>query len=278
ITNSTPKDGGLDSPGCTAIFLLHYTSGMASSLWWLLLSLAWYLAAGCKWGHEAIAACSTYFHLLAWGLPALLSCLALALGHVSGDELTGLCRVAGAPAPSRMAAILSVAPLALCLVLGSSLIAAGFVSLFRIRRAVRASGRATAPLDKLMARLGVYAFLHTLPATGLLTCAAYEVILGTSWAQRAATEPCNDNDCSLEHSIPHLEAFLLKSVLELGVGVTSGVWVWSSKTLLAWGRLCTRCCGLTRPAQGKVVDGPKGRNGSTAESAIWLDSDRAGFA
>ena len=40
---------------CTAVFLLVYFFGMASSIWWVILSFTWFLAAGLKWGQEAIA-------------------------------------------------------------------------------------------------------------------------------------------------------------------------------------------------------------------------------
>ncbi|KAK7938554.1 hypothetical protein WMY93_001880 [Mugilogobius chulae] len=38
---------------CTLVFLLIYFFGMASSIWWVVLSFTWFLAAGLKWGSEA---------------------------------------------------------------------------------------------------------------------------------------------------------------------------------------------------------------------------------
>ncbi|KAB0404595.1 hypothetical protein E2I00_017042, partial [Balaenoptera physalus] len=35
------------------------------SIWWVILSLTWFLAAGMKWGNEAIAGYAQYFHLAA---------------------------------------------------------------------------------------------------------------------------------------------------------------------------------------------------------------------
>ncbi|TNN18737.1 Frizzled-5 [Schistosoma japonicum] len=40
---------------CSIVFLLTYVFGMASSVWWVILTLTWFLAAGLKWGTEAIA-------------------------------------------------------------------------------------------------------------------------------------------------------------------------------------------------------------------------------
>ncbi|KPJ07431.1 Frizzled-2 [Papilio machaon] len=51
---------------CTLVFILVYFFGMASSIWWVVLSFAWFLAAGLKWGNEAIAGHAQYYHLAAW--------------------------------------------------------------------------------------------------------------------------------------------------------------------------------------------------------------------
>jgi frizzled protein 1/7 len=55
------------------------------------------LAAGLKWGHEAIEANSQYFHLAAWAVPAIKTITILAMGKVEGWCLFtsfGICSVA----------------------------------------------------------------------------------------------------------------------------------------------------------------------------------------
>lgn len=51
----------------------------------MVLTLTWFLAAGLKWGHEAIEANSHYFHLAAWGVPGVMTISILALGKVEGE-------------------------------------------------------------------------------------------------------------------------------------------------------------------------------------------------
>lgn len=73
---------------CTIMFIGLYYFGMASFLWWVILALTWFLAAGLKWGHEAIEANSQYFHLIAWAVPAVKTILILAIGKIEGNFFT----------------------------------------------------------------------------------------------------------------------------------------------------------------------------------------------
>lgn len=61
-----------------------YFCCMAAFAWWSCLALAWFLAAGLKWGHEAIENKSHLFHLAAWAIPALQTISVLALAKVEG--------------------------------------------------------------------------------------------------------------------------------------------------------------------------------------------------
>lgn len=80
---------GTKNEGCTILFMLTYFFTMASSIWWVILTLTWLLAAGLKWGHEAIESNSQYFHLAAWAVPAIKTITIIALGSIDGDTLSG---------------------------------------------------------------------------------------------------------------------------------------------------------------------------------------------
>lgn len=221
---------------CTLVFLLVYFFGMASSIWWVILSFTWFLAAGLKWGNEAIAGYSQYFHLAAWFIPTLKSVGVLVMQAVDGDPVAGICYVGSTNADNLRLFVLG--PLLVYLLLGTSFLLGGFVSLFRIRNVIKQQGgRAkTNKLEKLMIRIGIFSVLYTVPAIIVIGCHLYESSLQEEWISPLVC-PCR------EHVIrPHYSITLLKYFMALAVGITSGVWIWSGKTLGSWRRLWGRLC------------------------------------
>ncbi|PVD28126.1 hypothetical protein C0Q70_10708 [Pomacea canaliculata] len=181
---------GLESTWCIIVFLILYFFGMASSIWWVVLTLTWFLAAGRKWGQEAIEALSSYFHLAAWAIPAIQTIVILTMRRVDGDELTGMCYVGNQDIVALTGFVL--VPLIIYLIVGTVFILAGFRMNF------------------------------------------------DSWQREARRRPCLPSyDCPLEHAIPTVEVYMLKIFMSLVVGITSGMWIWSSKTVSSWKNFCS---------------------------------------
>lgn len=222
---------------CTLVFLLVYFFGMASSIWWVVLSFTWFLAAGLKWGNEAIAGYAQYFHLAAWLIPTLQSVAVLVSTAVDGDPVAGICYVGNMNMENLRRFVL--APLLVYLLLGTTFLFAGFVSLFRIRSVIKQQGGAGAgskadKLEKLMIRIGIFSVLYTVPATIVIGCYLYENAFQSEWLAGLAC-PCAHQ--SLTRSRPLYSVLMLKYFMALAVGITSGVWIWSGKTLDSWRRL-----------------------------------------
>ncbi|XP_056145584.1 frizzled-5 [Lampris incognitus] len=221
---------------CTLVFLLIYFFGMASSIWWVVLSFTWFLAAGMKWGSEAIEGYSQYFHLAAWLIPSAKSIAVLALSSVDGDPVAGICYVGNQNLENLRGFVL--APLVVYLFTGSLFLLAGFVSLFRIRSVIKQGGTKTDKLERLMIRIGLFTVLYTVPATIVVACLVYEQHYRPGWEQALA---CS---CVLEHRRlgmgPDYAVFMLKYFMCLVVGITSGVWIWSGKTVVSWRRFAAR--------------------------------------
>lgn len=222
---------------CTTVFLLIYFFGMASSIWWVVLAFTWFLAAGLKWGNEAITGLSTWFHLASWLIPTLQTIAVLVMAAVDGDSVVGICYVGNQNINNLRGFVL--APLFIYLVLGSCFLMAGFVSLFRIRNVIKQQGRTkTEKLEKLMIRIGVFSVLYTVPATIVIGCYFYEQLYFEQW-QDALVCPCSE----YRGKRPNYQALMLRYFMTLLVGITSGFWIWSGKTLDSWRWLYQRILG-----------------------------------
>lgn len=266
---------GLDNANCAAVFLLLYYFGMAGSLWWVVLNVGWFLAAGLGWPHESIEVYSSYFHLVAWAVPAIQSIAVIVLRDVAGDELTGLCYVDGSR--SRQTALgLVVLPSAAFLLLGLAFLVAGFATASCSRRrrlqrrqrppvaaaATDAGSAAGVPLtaaaptaassiaavkaakvESLTARVGVYSVIYSVPAACLVACHLYEYANRTSWYEAAAAGPAVGGSAES----PRVEVIMLRIFASLATGVISGLCVVSGQTLQGWSALCRRRTRRHRP-------------------------------
>ena len=121
--------------------------------------------------------------------------------------------------------------------------------MFRIRNDLRNDGTNIRKLEKLMAKIGVFSVLYTVPATCVIGCYFYEHMNMEQWRGIAMNTRCspiaegpNEGhlECSLQASIPSVEVFMLKIFMCLVVGTTSGMWVWSTKSLNSWSTFCAR--------------------------------------
>ncbi|PAA79450.1 hypothetical protein BOX15_Mlig015074g1 [Macrostomum lignano] len=233
---------------CAAVFLLLYSSWLAGLLWWLALTICWYLCAVKKWAHEALSAKSVWMHLAAWGLPLLLSVLLLVLHRIEADELTHLCVVDGSQ-PFNLVAFV-IGPCAGSLLLGLGFLTCGLCSSVTVRDSLKWSGNlGFRRLEKLMTKISLFSFLFVLPTLCVLSAAFYELAERPGWAAslRAvlAKPHCAEAsglrldlgaDCSPERR-PSSALYMLKVFMSLAAGLPAGLVVWvNGKSLEAWRR------------------------------------------
>lgn len=146
-----------------------------------------------------------------------------------------------------------LAPLTVYLVLGTIFLFLGFVSLFRIRTAMKHDGTKTDKLEKLMLRIGIFSVLYLVPALTVLVCLFYEQVNFDHWMvswHRQICEKSPNNSylirCPLDGNDdrkPSFYMFMLKYLSSLIVGISSSVWMWSSKTVSSWKELFHRLKG-----------------------------------
>lgn len=233
---------------CTILFMVLYFFSMSACIWWVVLTLTWFLAAGLKWGHEAIEANSQYFHLAAWAIPAIKTITILALGKVDGDILSGVCYV-GIWNVDAMRVFVLI-PLCIYLVFGIIFLSSGFVSLFRIRTVMKHDGTRTDKLEKLMIRIGIFSVLYIFPALVVIACLIYEHLYFDDWMLTWISDMCKKPKyaipCPRETPTtvrPMFEVFMIKYLMTMIVGITSSVWIWSGKTVHSWKVFFNRLMG-----------------------------------
>jgi len=240
---------------CSVVFAVLYFFGMAASIWWVVLALTWFLAAGLKWGREAIESHAAYFHLAAWAMPAVQTAAALGTNSIGGDPVVGVCVAGVVGGPATAARVFVLAPLGVYLTVGGCFMLAGVVALFRIRAAMRHDGSQTAKLERLMVRIGVFGVLYAVPAAVVIACHAHEQSSWPRWIRRwyaqtacvaddVTCQPDDADDADTDaDDRPEFAVFVVKYIMTLLVGITSGFWIWSNKTLAAWRGLYARLCG-----------------------------------
>lgn len=226
---------GMDSTLCILMFLIQYYFITASHIWWLVLTLTWYLAASRKWSLEALNSIACYFHLFTWAIPAVLTIAILVTGKVDSNELTGMCFVGN---HDRWALLLYVIiPFGLLLVVGVIFLLAGFAALLQIRTNLKTQedGANIRKLEKLMAKIGIFAILYTVSSVCVLGAYMHESLNIDAWRCLA-----QNSQGELSDSIPTVEIFILKIAMSLLVGVVISMWVLSSKTIKSCEKKCCR--------------------------------------
>lgn len=79
---------------CVVVFVLVYYSLMAAMVWFVILTYAWHMSFQALGKiQDRIDKKGSYFHLIAWCLPLVLTVTIMALGEIDGNSITGICFV-----------------------------------------------------------------------------------------------------------------------------------------------------------------------------------------
>lgn len=233
---------------CFIQFFLIYYFLMASFLWWVVLNLTWLLAAGLKWGHEAISYFAKFFHLVAWVLPAAFFVVITATNDIDGDRLANICFVGNFK--TRTLQMYVIGPLVVFYLFGMTFLGLGLVSMYSVRRELHHTGKKTDKLETLMIRIGLFSVLYSIPATVLISCFLYENFERPKWEDNyvrdcfAGDYHCLSDGKTYAPDQHHLVIKDIKYLMMLVTGLSTGFWVLLSfKTASRWGDilLCRWC-------------------------------------
>lgn len=215
-TQFTILDGS-GNIGCATTFLLMYLFYMAQSIWWVMMTLTWFLCGGVKWKTDAVKSCSVYFHIAAWGVPCGKTVVILMLRKIDVDELTGLCYVGNRFENISALREFVVGPLFTYLIMGTTFLVAGFVALFKIRPVSNCNSTTENSPDSKTEQpvlpIGIFAALHTILSTVILASYFYEYVNKESWFTKVGSPGAN------------FEVFLLRLIMVFAVGLLSALWI-----------------------------------------------------
>ena len=79
-----PKDLMTKPVSCFLWYSIFLT--MAGSVWWVILTITWFLAAVPERGSEATEKKALLFRASAWGIPGTLAIILLAMNKIEGDN------------------------------------------------------------------------------------------------------------------------------------------------------------------------------------------------
>ncbi|MGH0139751.1 UNVERIFIED_CONTAM: hypothetical protein FKN15_043172 [Acipenser sinensis] len=181
---------GSQNKACTVLFMLLYFFSTAGTVWWVILTITWFLAAGPKWSCEAIEKKAVWFHSSAWGIPGALTVMLLAMNKVEGDSISGVCFVGLYDVDALRYFVL--APLCTGVVVGLSLLLAGIISLNHVRQVIQHDERNQEKLKKFMIRIGVFSGLYLVPLVTLLGCYIYEQGHRSTWEMTWVNDHCEE--------------------------------------------------------------------------------------
>ena len=237
---------------CVTTFVFLYFFQMAAAVWWVILTLTWFLAATFKWGEEAIERFWMFYHGIGWGLPGIQVIFVMSLRLVDGDQLTGVCSVGNF---NRTAlGVFVFMPLAIYLLTGMVFLVIGFSALLNIRIQVKRDVQKAQKLGKLIMRIGVFSFLYIVPNFIVILLYIYELVGQDTWEeQQVINRACyisGLDGCDK----PQFAAFFLKYLMMMIVGITSCFWVFSMKTIVAWRKFINDICCCVTFLSGSAFD------------------------
>lgn len=126
---------------------------------------------------------SSYFHLIAWSLPLVLTIATMALSEVDGNSIAGICFVGSLNHPIRAGFLLG--PLAGVLMIGGFFIGRGMVNLCARKSDANDMKQKSASkkFHAIIMRMGISAAFAAVFVVVVIVCQAYEFRNAAQWAQ-----------------------------------------------------------------------------------------------
>ncbi|XP_028305671.1 protein smoothened [Gouania willdenowi] len=241
---------------CVTTFIIVYYSLMSGVIWFVMLTYAWHTsfkALGTT--QQPLTGRTSYFHMVTWSIPFVLTVAILAIAEVDGDSVSGICFVGYKNYRYRAGFVL--APIGVVLVVGGYFLIRGVMTLFSIKsnHPGLLSEKAASKINETMLRLGIFGFLAFGFVFITFGCHFYDFFNQAEW-ERSFREYvlCEANvtiasqtnkpipECTIKNR-PSLMVEKINLFSMFGTGIAMSTWVWTKATILIWKRTWCRIIG-----------------------------------
>jgi len=238
------RQGTIEDWRCSVIGMSLYFFNIAAALWWVMLTVAWFLNAGLKWAPEAIE--SSYMHAFVWTVSAILTVLVIVLKKIEGDILSGVCSVGLWDSDALLWFV--IVPSILSHGIGFLFLILGISSSIKVRHEQTKAG-ATKTLDILLIRFAGFAFLYLIPVITEIAIDVYIWLHMDNWMTYWQESTCRnttlkekwqitcrypDSQIEVFQDKPNFVLFMVKFGAIFFKAAFSGTWVWVPKTYVSW--------------------------------------------
>ncbi|XP_049856044.1 smoothened homolog [Schistocerca gregaria] len=247
---SEPSAG--ENLSCVIIFVVVYYFLMAAVVWFVILTYAWHLSFQALGKvKEKIDKKGSYFHLVAWSLPLILTITTMALGEIDGNSVAGICFVGYLNHTARYGLLL--APLSVAVVVGGYFLSRGLVTLIRLKIGSHdiISPTASAKIRETIVRMGLFSLFLLVLVLVTFTCHVYEYRNQAKWNYSfrkyivckiiggGSVNNGNKDKCRME-SRPSLAIMQLHVLTVFAAGIVMSSWIWTGSTIHTWKRFLRR--------------------------------------
>lgn len=179
LRHSEPSAG--ENLSCIIPFIFIYYFLMAAMVWFTIFTYAWYLQTTDRGSvRDRIDKKSSYFHLVAWSMPLVLTITIMALSEVDGNSITGICFVGYRNHTIRIALVLL--PVGVMSFISFLFSVRGILQLHDIRKNA-SNGDESNKLQAIILRMGIRTILSLLCIVGYFVFQAYEFRNTEIWAE-----------------------------------------------------------------------------------------------
>ncbi|XP_067247122.1 protein smoothened [Chanodichthys erythropterus] len=241
---------------CVIIFVIVYYSLMSGVIWFVMLTYAWHTsfkALGTT--HQPLSGKTSYFHLVTWSIPFILTVAILAIAEVDGDSVSGICFVGYKNYRYRAGFVL--APIGVVLVVGGYFLIRGVMTLFSIKsnHPGLLSEKAASKINETMLRLGIFGFLAFGFVFITFGCHFYDFFNQAEWEKSFREYVLCEANVTIAHqtnkpipecAIKNRPSLLVEKInlfSMFGTGIAMSTWVWTKATILIWKRTWFRIIG-----------------------------------